>query len=483
MRSTHLYRSAAALVLAAVALSACGPDGATPAASTDQSALPLATGEALSIAPAPTVEALPAAPATKVVYVSEPEQSYEYVDDAYAMSDAIGDAPPDYGFDYEDSHPWAWRTAGDALRLYEATSDGDRYYYYRRGESDPYLVRDSGYAYAYSGGNLVTVYDDRGRALDRNETDRRSEYAGRYLARARSLERAAAQDRRQQVVAANWAARQSQVRQDNARWADQQRQSAQWQAYHNRQTAQKNTQWQAERTRRQQESVAFNRWHDNNYQGQPPRTVAVNQPAKPPAQNWQFWKRQDQQNRAQQQKAAQQKQQQAKQQQAHDQQIREQQTRDQQTRQIQQRQQQARQDQQQKTAAQQAQQKQQAARQAQAKTQREHQAQTNKQTHQKQQAVKHAQTQKQQAAQLAQQKQQAARQAQAKAQQTKRQAQTHKQTAEQAQAKKQNAGQLAQQKQQVAKLAQAKKQQQAEAKAKAEHRPINKGRPDERNGA
>jgi len=203
MRTHSLYQSAAALVVAAFALSACGPDGTTPTAATDQTALPLATGDAQSIAPAPTVEALPVAPATKVVYVSEPEQSYEYVDDAYAMSDAIGDAPPDYGFDYEDSHPWAWRTAGDALRLYEATSEGDRYYYYRPGESDPYLVRDAGYSYAYSGGDLVTVYDDRGRALDRMEADRRAEYAGRYLARARALERAQAQDRRQQVIAAN----------------------------------------------------------------------------------------------------------------------------------------------------------------------------------------------------------------------------------------------------------------------------------------
>lgn len=240
---------------AAMGLAACQP--AQQAANTttaSDSALAMAVEP---IPPAPEAAALPAAPKPKVVYVSQPQEQYRYVDDAYAMNDAFGDAPPDYGFDYGGTRPWTWLAADNAMRVVEPISGGDRYYYYRPGSADPYLVRDNDYAYAYSGGRLVTVYDNRGRALPERDALARADYAGRYLARARALEAAARQQHREQVDAANWRARQVRIDAQRDAWAQQQRQDRQWQDYHARHEAEEHAQWAAERDRRDRETAEW----------------------------------------------------------------------------------------------------------------------------------------------------------------------------------------------------------------------------------
>ncbi|MBW8880320.1 MAG: hypothetical protein JF615_02525, partial [Asticcacaulis sp.] len=167
MTMNLLYRSSAIVVIAAaLALGGCRTDTSSLAAT--DAALPLATGDPQPFISAPPVEQLPAAPAVRYVPVAQPQQAYEYIDDAYAVNDAFDDAPPDYGFDYQGVMPWVW-TAANAMRLVEPYDGGERYYYYRTGSDAPYLIRDDSYAYAYSDGRLVSVYDNRGYMLDRIE--------------------------------------------------------------------------------------------------------------------------------------------------------------------------------------------------------------------------------------------------------------------------------------------------------------------------
>lgn len=277
--SLRYLTHASVIVLAAASLAACRMDGssANNQASADSNvadALPLTTS-AQAYAPAPPVESLPRAPAPRVVYVNRPAEAYQYADDAYAMNDAFGDAPPDYSFDYDGSRPYVWRSDDNAMRVVEYTSEGDRYYYYRPGQSDPYLVRDPHYAYAYSGGELVTVYDDRGRVVSERDLGPRTDYAGRYLARARAIEAAAYRDRREQIAASNWAAERDRIARDRARERDQQRQSREWLAYHDQHEADQRAQWQAEQARRERAAHDFDGWKDRGYQGAPPPPVRV----------------------------------------------------------------------------------------------------------------------------------------------------------------------------------------------------------------
>ena len=174
----------------------------TNTAANEAPPMPLTTGPATTLVAAPSVAALPAAPRSRIARVASAPDSYAYLDRAHAMSNAIGEAPPDYGFDYQGVHPWVWRTDNGSVRVVEPVDGGERYYYYRSGASEPYLVSDPNYSYGYSDGQLVTVYDREGRLLPPDLVDRRADDAGRYLARAVALYEASIRSERRSVNAA-----------------------------------------------------------------------------------------------------------------------------------------------------------------------------------------------------------------------------------------------------------------------------------------
>jgi hypothetical protein len=273
-RATYLRTSAIALtaaLLGAVSLAACNKsDDATVAQAQLGPALPLTVSGASPSVAAPSVDALPAARDVSIVRVENPDDQYAYLDDAYYQSDAFGDAPPDYAFDYDGVRPWVWRSANDALQFAEPLGGGYRYYYYQPGAAYPYLVRDNGYSYGYDRGQLAAIYDPQGRALSAADMAARRDYAGRYLARADSLYRASRTAQRQSVVAANWAAGRAEIAAQRAQWsAERSRQNA-WRSYDAAHAAQQAAAWQDERARRQQSAEAFSQWRRADYQGPAP---------------------------------------------------------------------------------------------------------------------------------------------------------------------------------------------------------------------
>jgi len=271
MTKLHLMNSSALALACAMLLAGCDKqDASAPAATQTSDALPLTTGPQTAIAPAPAAEALPAAPRPQIVAVANPQDDYAYADQAEAMSDAIGDAPPDYGFDYQDTHPWVWRSANRSEQMVEPVQGGYRYYYYQPGASQPYLVRDPQYAYGFSNGQLVAIYDGDGNLLPRQAMDQRADDAGRYLARAVALYEAAQQSERRAVNAANWAAERAELDAARARWQAQQNQQAAWRAYHDAHAAQDQAYWQGEQAGRRQAAQAFNDWSARGYNGPPP---------------------------------------------------------------------------------------------------------------------------------------------------------------------------------------------------------------------
>ena len=123
-------------------------------------------------APAPEPQRLAAAPvppppapvpAPPPPPAQPPAEAYFYIDLADSLAAAIGDAPPDYTFRYDGIDSWAWVSRAGETLIVEPGRDGIVQYYFYQGETAPYLVRDSYYAYAFDGTRLVQVYDDRGR--------------------------------------------------------------------------------------------------------------------------------------------------------------------------------------------------------------------------------------------------------------------------------------------------------------------------------
>src|SRR5579875_2925587 len=215
----------AACSAAALALAACGQNGAqTVANNTTASAeappaaaLPLATGAAPASQPAPPPPPPPPPPPrppppppprppppARLGHV-QPKQRYAYIDQAYDLSQTFGDAPPDYAYDYNGERPWVWRSNDGYERVGERLPDGRlRYYYYQPGSDEPFFVQDPDYSYAYSNGYVAGVYDAQGDLVPDYEAQRQADIAGRYLARAAALRAAAAHEHREAVHAENW---------------------------------------------------------------------------------------------------------------------------------------------------------------------------------------------------------------------------------------------------------------------------------------
>jgi hypothetical protein len=266
------------LVLAGLLMSAglagCDQKKDAAASASNALALPLTTGPAAAIVPAPSVDLLPAASPVRIAQVASQSDDYAYVDRAYEMSSAIGQAPPDYGFDYEGVHPWVWRSSSGDVRLVEPVDGGYRYYYYQPGATEPYLVRDPQYSYGFSDGQLVSVYDNEGRLLSPGDIDQRVDDAGRYLARATALYEASVQSERRSVNAANWAEQRAELAAARTRWEAEQSQQQAWRACHAQHEAEEQAYWQGERDQRDQSARSFDNWSGRGFNGPPPPPIS-----------------------------------------------------------------------------------------------------------------------------------------------------------------------------------------------------------------
>ena len=246
--------------LAGLALSACNktPTAQAPAAAPSPlAALPLTDSAAPPIAPAPPISALLPGPPVRVAQLRDPSQGYAYLDRAYAMGGALGDAPPDYAYDYNGVRPWVWQGDDGSTRVVEPTSDGDRYYYYDAGTDYPYLVRDRDHTYGYDNGELVMVYDQYGRELPQSTVDQQADFAGRYLARARALYDASRRQQREAVARANWESRRQEYYDEQNQWVQDQNQDADWRAYHDQHAQEERSHWSDEHYRRESEAAQF----------------------------------------------------------------------------------------------------------------------------------------------------------------------------------------------------------------------------------
>jgi hypothetical protein len=254
-------RSLLLVAASALALVGCQPATTPTSASSAPAplaALPLASGAASPAAPAPTAAELPPAPAAQVGALANASDAYAYADDAEAMNQGFGDAPPDYAVDYGGEQPWVWQANDQSVRIAETLPDGsDRYYYYEPGQDAPYLVCDEGYCYGYDGGVLVVIYGPDHRALGRDEMDRRADYAGRFLARGRDVFEASRQRRREAIEEANWRARSGVIDSEQQQWQSAEQANPAWRDYHQAHAQQDDAEWAAERSRREAEAARY----------------------------------------------------------------------------------------------------------------------------------------------------------------------------------------------------------------------------------
>ena len=278
---THIALRAVSATALALALAACGQQGRQ--ATIDNQALgqelavlpplpevqPLTEGPAAPVRYAPPMSRLPTV--QRLGYADAPyDDRYAWIDRADWISDTIGDAPPDYYFDYDDIEPWVWQTSAGYLIYAEPIDAGYRYYYYEPGADVPYFVRDPWYYYGYRNGRIATVYNRDGQYIAAADAARQAEAASRYYARARALRRAAAHGPQYGVPAAQWVERRPVIAAARTDWSEARQRVPDWQAYRQR-NADAGRRLQPERVLRERAAQRFASWEREGRPGRPPQ--------------------------------------------------------------------------------------------------------------------------------------------------------------------------------------------------------------------
>ena len=281
---SRLTRTVATTLAASLALSACNKasdqmarsETAAPALPDLPATLPLASGAATPVAYAPGPSELPDTRAIPAVRTVAPDDAYAYADQAYGFMDALGDAPPDYGFDYDGVDPWAWQGYDDSVSFAEPIDGGYRYYYYRPGAETPYFIRDPRYGYGYDDGQLAVVYAADGAVVPYESYGPQIGYASRYFVRGRDLWRASRANPRRGVTAANWVRQRPVIEQSRARWQQDRPRQPQWVAYHQSVAPRQERHWEPEQVRREVDSRRYANWQRQDFRTPPPpRAIPV----------------------------------------------------------------------------------------------------------------------------------------------------------------------------------------------------------------
>lgn len=281
---SRLTRTVTTALAASLALSACNKasdqmgrsETAAPALPDLPATLPLASGAATPVAYAPGPSELPDTRAIPAVRTVAPDDAYAYADQAYGFMDALGDAPPDYGFDYDGVDPWAWQGYDDSVSFAEPIDGGYRYYYYRPGAETPYFIRDPRYGYGYDDGQLAVVYAADGAVVPYEAYGPQIGYASRYFVRGRDLWRASRANPRRGVIAANWVRQRPELVQSRARWQQDRPRQPGWVTYHQSVAPRQDRHWQPEQIRREADTRRYANWQRQDFRTPPPpRAIPV----------------------------------------------------------------------------------------------------------------------------------------------------------------------------------------------------------------
>ncbi len=232
--------------------------------------LTMLTGAALALPGAGAAMAAPGAGMGQSVPQSADD--YQWIDQADALWDAIGDAPPDFAFAFEGQEPWAWQTTdGYTIIVEDAGAGGIRSYYFAPGATGPFLAVEPGMSFAYVRGRLAMVYDADGEAAPRAEFGDYDDAAGNLHARAVRLREALAGRDYRPVDTDAWIDASPYLLSFIQVWDSGRSRYPGWSRYHERSDAAAwRRRFDAEQRRRREAAERFRHWRQGGFQGPPP---------------------------------------------------------------------------------------------------------------------------------------------------------------------------------------------------------------------
>ena len=199
-------------------------------------------------------------------------EEYEWIDRADALSQAVGEAPPDYAFYAGGAEPWAWTFGDGSLLLVENRPDGLHSYYFENGSDTPFMVRDPEMSFGFLEGGVAVVYGPDGGVLSRQEAQGWLYAAIAGYQRGRMLKRAmlASQDRRA-IETASWIDTNYLFWTWRRDWDEGLKRYPHWRRVRDGVSGRdRHRRWDNERHRRAEQDDRFRRWGEGGFRGRPP---------------------------------------------------------------------------------------------------------------------------------------------------------------------------------------------------------------------
>lgn len=206
-----------------------------------------------------------------------PQDDYRWIDRARALWNAVGDAPPDYGFGFDGGTPSAWETRDGYWVVVEDRAEGTRTYFFAPGERGPFLVRETDRSFGYAAGHVAAVYDGAGTLLPRYLGARWLDEGEDLYRRGRRLRDALLDRQWQPVDTTSWVNLNLFFLGIDQRWDSGWRYRAQ-----DAQALADQRRWAEEAARRAAMASAFEQWRHGGFQGPPPPGLGHHWEHRPP---------------------------------------------------------------------------------------------------------------------------------------------------------------------------------------------------------
>lgn len=214
---------------------------------------------------------------------------YDWIDRADAISETIGEAPPDTSFVFESGEPWAWTLEDGTIMIVEQLPDGPHGYYFEPGTDAPFLVRDPAMSFGFIDGAVAVVYGADGSALAQGEGRSWLAAAMRGYERGKRIKRAMVQrDRARNINVNRWYDMSYLLFDWWDDWDYGRSRNPRWRRHHDGpHGAGHSHRWDHERHRRGVLRDAFQRWGQGGYRGPAPgRFTPPAEGTRPPPHRW-----------------------------------------------------------------------------------------------------------------------------------------------------------------------------------------------------
>jgi len=223
------------------------------------------------------IAAPPAQDAQQVAGDRESPEDYGWIDRADALWDAIGSAPPDYSFAFDDGQsrgePWAWETSDGYWIVVEDTPQGMRSYYFAPDAAGPFLAREAENSFGYDDddGEVAMVYDAGGGALPRAQGAAYIDEGEALYDRGVRLLRVLRQRNWEPVNTTAWVDLSFVLIGLQHQWDEGRNRHAGWRRHRELpRVIAEHRRWDSEQRRRADAAERFRRWRAGGFQGKPP---------------------------------------------------------------------------------------------------------------------------------------------------------------------------------------------------------------------